>query len=165
MYFKDRKDASEKLAKKLKAYKNDNNAVVLGIPRGAVPIGAHLARELNVPLDLLLVKKVGYPGNREFAIGATSLTDSCIDERFAHIIPKSYLDEEVKNVQKKLEMYRKEFYGEEQQPRDLTGKICIVVDDGIATGRTMEMAMRLLKKQVKVHATCESYNCTRIQRE
>lgn len=108
-----------------------------------MPIGAYLAKELNVPLDLLLVKKVGFPGelwefilsidgwhiegNKEFAIGAASLTDSFVDERYARGIPKSYLSEEIKNVQNKLDMYKNEFYSEGTKPRYLSLSISISI--------------------------------------
>ena len=79
MYYKDRIDAAKRLVRLLSKYK-DQDGVVLAIPRGGVPLGAYIAKELNFPLDILLVKKIGHPANSEYAIGAVSLENEIIND-------------------------------------------------------------------------------------
>lgn len=141
--YKDRTDAGMKLAKELEAYRG-KNAVVLAIPRGGVPVGCAVAKQLGLPLELLLAKKIGHPMNREYAIGAVSLTDRFIatDE----YIPPEYLEKETARVRKRLLEMQETFNSGAAAP-SYCNKILIVVDDGIATGNTLMCTIGMLRKQ------------------
>ncbi|MFC0775085.1 phosphoribosyltransferase [Terrimonas alba] len=140
--FRDRIEAGVLLANKLKKYKNDPG-IVLAVPRGAVPVAYAVARELGFPLEIILTKKIGHPMNKEYAIGAASLTDY-------FVIPHSdvsdqYIEEELQRVRSRLkEMYTK-FMGDEE-PERLEGKTVIVIDDGIATGNTLLATVNVIRK-------------------
>jgi putative phosphoribosyl transferase len=141
MYY-DRLEAGSVLAKSLQKYKNDPG-VVLAVPRGGVPIAYIVAIELGFPLDLLLTKKIGHPGNSEYAIGAVSLTDRFLIPHEG--IPDEYIEKETMRIRKRLkEMYHK-FMGD-REPENLKGKTVIVIDDGIATGNTLMSTINVLRK-------------------
>lgn len=146
--FKDRFDAGHKLTEKLQKYKDDSNAVILAIPRGALEIGSVLSRELHVPLDVILTKKIGYPGNPEYAIGAMSLDSIIIDKRAIEFSGEleSYLRKEIAEIRQLLHERSQAYHGT-REPISLENKIVIVTDDGIATGRTLEVTLDLIKKQ------------------
>jgi predicted phosphoribosyltransferase len=141
MYY-DRIDAGLVLAKELMKYKNDPG-VVLAVPRGGVPIAYYVATQLGFPLDLLLTKKIGHPGNSEYAIGAVSLTDRFVVPHEG--VSQEYIDRETERIRKKLkEMYVK-FMGD-KDPEPIKDKTVIVIDDGIATGNTLLSTISMLKK-------------------
>ena len=141
--FRDRIDAGFQLAQKLKKYQGDPG-VILAVPRGGVPVAYAVARELGFPLEVILTKKIGHPVNKEYAIGAVSLTDEFFIPH-AHA-SQEYIDDEIDRVRKKLgEMYHK-FLGN-KEPEDLKGRTVIVIDDGIATGNTLLMTVHMLKKK------------------
>jgi predicted phosphoribosyltransferase len=141
MYY-DRLDAGFTLANALQKYKN-MPGVVLAVPRGGVPIAYVVAKELGLPMDLLLTKKIGHPTNSEYAIGAVSLTDSYIVPH--ENIPAEYINKETERIRKRLkEMYVK-FMGD-AVPEPLKGKTVIVIDDGIATGNTLLSTIGMLRK-------------------
>lgn len=142
-YFVDRHDAAAQLAKKLEKYK-DANGVVLAVPRGGVPIGYLIAKKLHFDLDLLMSKKLGHPYNEEFAIGAVGLEDEIIEETQG--ISPEYIDEEVMNIHAQLKKRYKEFMGD-KKPVDISGKVVIVVDDGVATGRTILATLQMLRRK------------------
>lgn len=146
--FKDRFDAGHKLVEKLQKYKDDLNAVILAIPRGALEIGSVLSRELHVPLDVVLTKKIGYPGNPEYAIGAMSLDSIIIDKRAIEFSGEieSHLKKEIAEIRQLLRERSQAYHGT-REPISLENKIVIVTDDGIATGRTLEVTLDLIKKQ------------------
>lgn len=140
-YFIDRYDAAMQLAKKLEKYKGING-VVLAVPRGGAPVGFYIAKQLHFDLDLLMAKKLGHPYNEEFAIGAVGMEDEIIEETQG--IAPEYIDEEVFNIHTQLkERYRK-FMGD-KKPVDITGKVVIVTDDGVATGRTILATLEMLR--------------------
>jgi predicted phosphoribosyltransferase len=141
--FKNREDAALKLIPYLEKYKHEQG-VVLAVPRGGVPIAYHIARHYNFPLELLMTKKIGYPGHPEYAIGAVSPEDHFVDERFD--IPKSYIDEEVKKIRASLQERYKKFMGN-RKPADLENKVVIIVDDGMATGHTILNSIAVLRKK------------------
>lgn len=143
MLFKNRYDAALKLIPFLEKYKNERG-VVFAIPRGGVPIGFYISKHYNLPLELLLTKKIGHPGNEEFAIGAVSLEDYIIDER--HNIPESYIENEIKRIRESLKERYKKFMGD-RKPVDMEDKIVIIVDDGIATGNTLLAAIRMMRQK------------------
>ncbi|MFN4763436.1 phosphoribosyltransferase [Gillisia sp. Q332] len=141
--FRDRIEAGNQLAEKLLHYKN-KEVVVLAIPRGGLPLGAIVARALDAPLNVALSKKIGYPGNKEFAIGAVSMEDVVLDKTLQ--VPENYLESETalirKSLAKKYEQYYKNF-----EPEKLAGKIVILIDDGIATGNTLFVTISLVAHQ------------------
>ena len=140
--FRDRLDAGRQLAVKLIQYKNEPG-VILAIPRGGVPVAFELAKEFKMPLELVLTKKIGHPGNKEYAIGAASLYDYFIVPH--ENVTAKYIEEELVNIRSRLnEMSRKFIKG--KLPIQLKGKTIIIVDDGIATGNTLMGTVNLLKK-------------------
>ena len=140
--YKNRTKAGLVLAKKLAKYKN-KNAVVVAIPRGGVPIGKIIAEYLNLPLEVELSKKIGHPFQPEYAIGAVSLDTRILEEGLE--IPQKYIDEETEKIR---EMLRQRFqkYSQGRPRESLVGKIVIIVDDGIATGLTIESTVDLVAK-------------------
>jgi len=143
MLFIDRLDAAIQLAIKLEKYK-DQDGIILAVPRGGVPIGYYLARYLNFNLDLLMTKKLGHPFNEEFAIGAVGLEDVIVEETEG--ISQEYIEREAANIQHQLEERYKKFRGE-KEPLKIEGKIVIVVDDGVATGRTIFATLKMLRSK------------------
>ncbi|MGZ5242371.1 MAG: phosphoribosyltransferase [Bacteroidia bacterium] len=140
--FTDRLDAAMKLADALKNYKNEE-AVVMAIPRGGVPIGYVIAKKLHLPLDVMLIKKIGYPMNQEYAIGAVSMQGRIVNKNIE--VDEEYIEAETKRIREMLnERYHK--YMGDRKPTDLKGKTVIIVDDGIATGQTMQASIDIAKK-------------------
>lgn len=140
--FQNRIDAGLQLAAKLSMYEY-TQSIVLAVPRGGVPIAYIIAKELRLPLDLVLIKKIGHPTNKEYAIGATSLTDYFVIPHAE--VSQKYIDNEVEKVQMKLkEMYIK--YMGNKVPVNIEGKTVIVVDDGVATGNTLLSTINMLRK-------------------
>jgi putative phosphoribosyl transferase len=143
MIYIDRHDASVKLIALLKKFKNDNS-VILAIPRGGVPIGYYIARKYHFPMDLLLIKKIGHPLNKEVAIGAVSLENEIVDN-FPYI-PKNYIEEQILEIRKTLKINYEKFVGD-RTPVALKNKTIIIVDDGIATGNTLLAAIKMLRSK------------------
>lgn len=131
------------LAEKLKKYQN-SNTIVLAVPRGGVPIGSIIAKSLQLPLDIVLSKKIGHPYNKEFAIGAVSMDSMIIDEHPE--IPQEYIDDEIIRLRKLLRG-KYELYMGNRKPLDIKGKNVILVDDGIATGNTLLASISMLRKR------------------
>lgn len=146
--FRDRAEAARLLVPKLARFRGRPDALILAVPRGGVPIGAHLARELGLPLDVILTKKIGHPDNPEFAVGAVSLTDESIDDEAVDRdhIAADYLAEEIVRVREALRR-RYRMYCGAARPALTAGKTVILVDDGAATGRTLMVAVDLLRRQ------------------
>ena len=140
--FRDRLEAGRQLAVKLKKYKNELG-VVLAIPRGGVPVGFEVAKEIKMPLELVLTKKIGHPDNKEYAIGAASLNDYFVfpQEGFT----KEYIENELIKIRSRLNEMSQKFMNN-KTPISLKGKIAIIVDDGIATGNTLMATIPLLRK-------------------
>jgi len=142
IYFKNRIDAGLQLSAKLKSFQNDPS-IVLAVPRGGVPVAFAVARELGLPLEIILTKKIGHPMNKEYAIGAASINDYFI---IPHAdVSDEYVHAEVEKVQHKLKEMYVQFMGNEK-PEDLKGKTVIVIDDGIATGNTLLATVKVLRK-------------------
>jgi putative phosphoribosyl transferase len=140
--YDNRTEAGLLLARELKKFK-DTDAVILAVPRGGVPVAYPVARELRLPLDLLLIKKLGHPFQPEYAIGAVSLTDTIIITH--ENVPDDYIEEATVRIRKRLnEMYHK-FRGN-NPPEKLKGRTVIIVDDGIATGRTLMSGILSIRK-------------------
>lgn len=140
--FKDRKQAGRMLAERLSRYKN-GKAVILAIPRGGVIIGYEAAEELNLPLEIMLIKKIGHPLNREFSIGSVSLFGYVIDPRFS--VTKEFIEMELTNAIDTLKSKHKLFMSG-REPVSLKGKVVIIIDDGIATGNTMLTIIGTIKE-------------------
>lgn len=148
MRFKNRKEAGEKLAGQLKD-KVDKNTVVLAIPRGGVVVGFEVAQKYNLPLDVIIPRKLGAPHNPELAVGAvTGRGEVYLDESTAKMVgvDREYLEKEVKKKICEIEM-RKKLYREGKKPVDVEGKKVILVDDGVATGSTMIAAIKALESR------------------
>ncbi|HEX6848374.1 MAG TPA: phosphoribosyltransferase family protein [Chitinophagaceae bacterium] len=140
--FRDRTEAGLLLAEQLKRFKNDPG-VVLAVPRGGVPVAYFVAKELGFPIEIILTKKIGHPANKEYAIGAASLTDHFIIPH--ENVTNEYIQRELVLIRRNLrEMYKK-FMGD-KDPESLEGKTVIVVDDGVATGNTLLGTIRVLQK-------------------
>ena len=141
--FQNRSRAGQALAKMLLPYKKENT-IILGIPRGGVPVAYEIASLLKKPLGVVLVKKIGHPMNKEYAIGAVSLEDEIINPDLN--ISNGYVEEEIKAVRQSLLLMKRTFKGKDYTSFDLKDKIVIIVDDGVATGYTMINTIRLIKK-------------------
>jgi putative phosphoribosyl transferase len=147
--FKNREEAGEKLAHRLKQYKQKSEVIVLGLARGGVITAAVIARALQVPLDVIVVRKIGAPGNAELAIGAiTAHGVQAFNKTLIKQvdIPQSYIDDAV--VREKAECAKREHLYRAHKPViDLADKTVILVDDGIATGLTMEAAIKDVRQR------------------
>jgi len=147
--FRDRRDAGVKLATELKAYEDRKDILVLALPRGGVVIGDVVAALLHCPLDIIIVRKIGFPGQPELAIGAISETGKVVLNQSiisAHGISKGYIERETSwqraEIQRRIDLYRKG-----GKIPDLKGKTIILVDDGVATGATIKAAIATLKME------------------
>lgn len=143
--FRDRSDAGRLLAQRLLAFR-DERPVVLALPRGGVPVGYEIARALAAPLDLILVRKIGAPRAPEFAIAAVAEgapPTLARNERAiaALAIPQAYIEEAREDALREIARRRARWLGG-RVPVALEGRTAIVVDDGIATGATMQAALR-----------------------
>lgn len=141
--FRDRLEAGFLLAEELQNYKNEP-AVVLAVPRGGVPVAYAVALQLGLPVEIILTKKIGHPTNKEYAIGAASLTDHFVIPH--DNVSEAYIQEELKNIRTRLAEMQTRFMGD-KEPENLSGKTVIIIDDGIATGNTMLGTIRLLRKK------------------
>jgi putative phosphoribosyl transferase len=140
--FVDRRDAGERLAAAL-APLADEDMVVLGIPRGGVEIAAVVAEALHAPLDVVIPRKVGAPGNPELGLGAVAEDVEVLDQHLIRVLDVSedYLRREI-SAQREEIARRSSLYRSGRPPVDLTGKVAVVVDDGVATGGTAAAALR-----------------------
>ncbi|CCF84579.1 phosphoribosyltransferase [Nitrolancea hollandica] len=147
--FRDRAEAGRLLAAKLGQYANRPDVLVLALPRGGVPVGYEVAKGLNAPLDVFLVRKLGVPGHEELAMGAIASGGVLVlndDVVFALRIPQQLIDLVAQREQQELERREQAYRGDRPQP-DVHGKIIILVDDGLATGSTMRAAIRALRQR------------------
>jgi putative phosphoribosyl transferase len=149
MTYKDRKDAGIQLAEKLSQYRDKADVIVLGLPRGGVTVAYEIAKALHCPLDILIVRKVGFPGNPELAAGAVSETGTVVlneDIVSRYGVSRKYLDLETarqkEEIDRRITLYR----GGKGVP-PLAGKTVILVDDGVATGATIKAAISTLKQE------------------
>lgn len=149
MLFKDRTAAGQLLAEQLQAYAHGPDVVVLGLPRGGVPVAFEVAQALNVPLDVLLVRKLGVPGQAELAMGAiasggTRVLNQAVVRSLQ--IPADVIDRVAAQEEQELQR-REQLYREGRPPLLVSDRRVIVVDDGLATGATMRAAVLALQQQ------------------
>lgn len=140
--FKDRIEAGSLLAAQLSAYKSDQG-LVLAIPKGGVPLAYVVAKELGFSMELVFTKKIGHPNNKEYAIGAASLSDYFVIPHYD--VSEEYIQDELKVVRQKLQRMQDKFMAD-HKPENLNGKTVIIVDDGMATGNTVLSTISLIKK-------------------
>jgi len=148
--YKDRYDAAKQLLPELEKYKGKKDVMILAIPRGALEMGAFLRDELKLPLDIVVTKKIGAPGNEEYAIGSVGPDGSVQvneDVVASYGIPQSYIQDEAKRLQHVIKRRYEEYRAGDPTPPDLKDKVVIVVDDGIATGFTTLAAVQYIRKQ------------------
>lgn len=146
--FQDRRDAGEYLARSLDQFRG-KDAMVLAIPSGGVSIGLAVSEHLNLPLDLLIIRKIPIPGNPEAGFGAISLEDDVVlNQPLVRMLGLSAeeIEELSEPVRKELED-RNRLFRENRPWPDLRGKIAILVDDGLASGFTMMAAVRMVQRR------------------
>ena len=141
--YKNRKEAGEKLSEHLKGYR-DEDAVLLAIPRGGVPVAYEVAQRTGLPLDVIVVKKIGHPHNPEYAVGAASVNSTFINPDNIRGVQQSYLEEQKERKQREAEASYRELRGD-ASPLDLRDRTAILVDDGVATGSTIKMAITVAR--------------------
>lgn len=170
--FTDRREAGRSLARKLASFAGRSDVIVLALPRGGVPVAFEVAKRLDLPLDVLVVRKLGAPGHEEFALGSiasggtTYIDDASVS---AFHVPERVLDEIIER--EKIELERRErLYRGSRPPIDVRGKIAIIVDDGLATGSTMRAAIEAIRKLspkevIVAVPVCSPVTCNEIQNE
>ena len=147
--FHDRKEAGKLLAAKLTAFAYKQDVIVIALPRGGVPVGFEIAQALHVPLDVIVVRKLGVPGQEELAMGAIATGNVRIlnnDVVQFLSIPNELIDKIASNEQHELER-RERLYRGDSPAYDISGRTVILVDDGIATGATMNAAVAAIKQR------------------
>lgn len=143
--FADRIHAARLLAERLAPYRG-TDPLVLAVPRGAVPMGEVIAEALDGDLDIVLVHKLGAPGNPEYALGAVSESGEVLLRPEARLtVHPSWLTEAVAAERRGLTM-RRALFTPGRGPADVKGRTVIVVDDGVATGATLAAALRLVRR-------------------
>jgi predicted phosphoribosyltransferase len=146
--FDNRLQAGRLLARRLSAYRDQAGVAVLAIPRGGVPVGLMVAQALHAPLDVVLVRKLGLPGHSEFAVGAVGEGNLCTLQTSLlaslHVPPET-LREVTRHQQREI-VRQQALYRGALPSLPLPGKTVIVVDDGIATGASMSMAIEVLRQ-------------------
>jgi predicted phosphoribosyltransferase len=147
--FPNRKEAGRQLAANLIAYQGREDAIVLGLPRGGVPVASEVAQRLGLPLDVFVVRKLGVPGYEELAMGAIASGNvTVLNEDVMRALPNSEAILDRVMAQEKIELGRREVRYRQARPApDLQGRVIILVDDGLATGATMRAAAAALRKQ------------------
>lgn len=147
--FPNRMEAGRRLAERLSVYRGRDDAIVLGLPRGGVPVAHEVARQLGLPLDVFVVRKLGVPGYEELAMGAIASGDvSVLNEDVMRVLPNAEAIFQTVLDQEKIELERREArYRQDRPAQDLRGRMVILVDDGLATGATMRAAAAALRKK------------------
>lgn len=148
MFFSDRVSAGKALASALADYTGQHNTQLMALPRGGVPVAAEVARILGLPLDIILVRKLGVPGHEEYAMGAIAegglrfLNQDTLNQLR---LSQAQIDAVIAREQAEL-LRRNRLYRADRPAEALAGKTVIVIDDGLATGATMQVAVAALKQ-------------------
>jgi putative phosphoribosyl transferase len=147
--FRDRSEAGHLLAERLPEYERRDNAIVLALPRGGVPVGFEIAMKLNLPLDVFVVRKLGVPGQRELAMGAIASGGvRVLNEDVLRAMPFAAATLADITAQETREVERRERdYRDGRPAPEVSGKTVILVDDGLATGATMLAAIAALRQK------------------
>jgi putative phosphoribosyl transferase len=151
--FQNREQAGQALAKAWMRYADQEGAIVLALPRGGVPVAYQLAKAIHAPLDIIIVRKLGVPGNRELAMGAIASGGvRIINHDIVRLLNISQfaIDAVAAEEQREIEL-REQLYREGWPALDVHGRTVIVVDDGIATGATMRAAVTALRERHAQH--------------
>jgi predicted phosphoribosyltransferase len=170
--FRDRAEAGRLLAERLREYAGRDDVVILGLPRGGVPVAFEIAAALDAPLDVFLVRKLGVPGHEEYALGAIAsggvrVLNTALIERLG--LPAEWI--EAIDAKERRELDRRErAYRGDRPPPDVAGRTVILVDDGLATGSSMRAAIQAVRSRrparivVAVPAAPES-TCRELEHE
>jgi predicted phosphoribosyltransferase len=145
--FADRRQAGRRLADRLTRYSGRDDVVVLALPRGGVPVASEVARVLDVPLDVFLVRKLGVPGHEELAMGAIASGGVRVlnDDVLATIgISREQIEQVAARELQRLTLQEQDYRGD-RPPAEVRGRVAILVDDGLATGATMRAAVKALR--------------------
>lgn len=147
LQFKNREHAGKVLAERLDEYAGRPDVIVLALPRGGVPVGFAVAQALGVELDVLLVRKLGLPGQEEYAMGAIGSGGvRVLQPDIAHMVPAHVIDAVTRREEREIERRERLYRGNRPQP-DLHGRVVLLVDDGLATGSTMRAAVAVTRQQ------------------
>jgi predicted phosphoribosyltransferase len=171
--FRDRSHAGRCLSELLSAYAGRSDVVVLALPRGGVPVGLEISRALSAPLDVLVVRKLGVPGQEELAFGALAPGGARVlnDEVVRHLGPRVERLIEAVSERELAELERRErLYRGGRERVDLSDRIVILVDDGLATGASMRAAIAAVRRErperiVVAVPTASPDTCTSIEAE
>jgi predicted phosphoribosyltransferase len=148
MLFHDRAEAGRILAERLSAYARQDDVIVLGLPRGGIPVAFEVAHALDAPLDVFVVRKLGVPGHEELAMGAIATGGVCVvnDEVVrALAIPGNVVAAAADRERRELERRERLYRGQDAAPR-VRDRVAILVDDGLATGSTMRAAVLAVRR-------------------
>lgn len=147
MIFRNRKEAGQRLASRLEKYANREDVIVLGVPRGGVPIAFEVAQALNLPLDIFVLRKLGVPGHEDLAFGAIGSGGvRVLNANMVEQLGISDLDIALVTRAEREELERREgVYRGNRSPLDVHGRTVILVDDGIATGSSLRAAIHALR--------------------
>src|SRR5262249_15125694 len=148
MIFRDRTEAGRRLARELARYANRADVVVLGLPRGGIPVAYEVARELEAPLDVFVVRKLGLPGQEELAVGAIASGGVRVvnENLLKHLrVPAAVVDQIAAREERELAR-RVGAYRGGREPTPVSGRVAILVDDGLATGASMSAAAAALRR-------------------
>ncbi len=167
--FRDRTEAGQLLAAQLRAYEGRPDVLVLGLPRGGVPVAYEVAKALHAPLDVLIVRKLGVPGQEELAMGAIASSGvRVLNNDVVQLlgVPDDVIEMVAGREQQELER-RERLYRGDRSIYEIRGRTIILIDDGIATGATMHAAVAVLRQQqpariiiavpVAASSTCEEF--------
>jgi putative phosphoribosyl transferase len=143
--FQDRLHAGQLLSERLKAHLNSKEAVVVAIPYGGIPVGYQLAKELNLPLEIVPCRKIRHPGCRDKSIGSVGLEETIVHEDLLDDIPHDFIAHQIRSLRSGLKHQKKILTGDRET--DLAHKIVILVDDRLKTGDTMLAGLRTVQKQ------------------
>jgi predicted phosphoribosyltransferase len=145
--YRDRRDAGEKLADALEDLRDTPDLLVLALPRGGVPVAERVARRLGAPMDVFVVRKIGYPGHEEFAMGAVASGGVVIvDPEVVRSVPEPLFRQALEQAVNELNE-RERLYRNGRSPPNVEGRTVVLVDDGLATGSTMRAAVEAIRRQ------------------